>query len=290
MNCCPKCGFDQAAQDSCARCSFSPRLICGFAAYAPELADSAPGFSPEYFATLATLESKNFWFQARNALILWAFKKYFNNPHRYLEIGCGTGFVLSAIADAFPGMQIFGSEVFVEGLSFAKQRVEKAHLFQMDAKQIPYQRMFDVIGAFDVIEHIDDDSRVLQQMHRALLPGGGIIITVPQHSWLWSSQDEAAHHERRYSSLDLQKKVCDAGFRIAWTSSFVSLLLPAMAVSRMRKVAAGSDAVDLFSEFKISRALNFVLLKAMQLEMLLIRAGLRFPIGGSRILVAYKDA
>lgn len=289
MNCCPKCDSRDIAGNTCIFCSFSPPLISGFEAYAPELAKAAPGYNPEHYVTLATLESDNFWFKARNSLILWALRKFFPASDSYLEIGCGTGFVLGAIADAFPQMEVHGSEIFVEGLGFAKQRVARARLFQMDAKHIPYHETFDVIGAFDVIEHIDDDVRVLEQMNRALRPGGGIILTVPQHAWLWSSQDEAAHHVRRYSRDELCRKVSDAGFRVAWTSSFVSLLLPAMAASRLRKRATAGDDIDIFSEFRISPSLNFALLKIMQVELFLVRIGLRFLIGGSRILVAYRN-
>jgi SAM-dependent methyltransferase len=220
---------------------------------------------------------------------LWALKKFFPQSVSYLEVGCGTGFVLEAIARRNPELEVHGSEIFVEGLGFAKQRLDSAHLFQMDATRIPYSDKFDVIGAFDVIEHIENDTLVLQQMHRALRPGGGIILTVPQHRWLWSSQDEIAHHVRRYDQRELAGKVRDAGFRVAWTTSFVSLLLPAMAASRARKQSRDTSDTDSFSEFKLHRGLNAAMLKVMQFELALVKAGLKFPIGGSRILVAYRN-
>jgi SAM-dependent methyltransferase len=159
----------------------------------------------------------------------------------------------------------------------------------MDATRIPYREAFDVIGAFDVIEHIEDDAGVLAQMHLALRPGGGILLTVPQHMWLWSAQDDVAHHVRRYTRAELVRKVEAAGFRVAWTSSFVSLLLPAMALSRLGKRgdAAPTDE-DIYSEFRIPRWLNATLLAAMRVEHALMKLGIRFPIGGSRILAAYK--
>jgi SAM-dependent methyltransferase len=290
MNYCPKCGSRAIAGNSCTSCSFSPPVLAGFEAYAPALAETAPGYNPEHYVSLAALEATNFWFQARNDLILWAFRKYFPEAKAYLEVGCGTGFVLGAIAEAFPGMEVQGSEIYVEGLGFAKSRVGKARLFQMDATQIPYREAFDVIGAFDVIEHIEDDVRVLEQMNLALRPGGGILLTVPQHQWLWSAQDDVAHHVRRYTREELCRKVEAAGFRVAWTSSFVSLLLPAMALSRFgkRDKAAPTDE-DIFSEFRIPRWLNLSMLAVMRIEHALMRIGIRFPLGGSRILAAYKN-
>ena len=64
----------------------------------------------------------------------------------------------------------------------------------MDARRIPFEDEFDVIGAFDVLEHIKEDEQVLVQMHRAVKSGGGIMLTVPQHMFLWSEQDVQAHH------------------------------------------------------------------------------------------------
>lgn len=288
MNRCPVCESREVSGNACLACGFSPSCVDDFDAYAPGLAAAGPGYDPQHYANLAQLESGNFWFKARNELILWAFGRFFPRARSYLEVGCGTGYVLAAIADAFPGLEVHGSEIFVEGLGFAKDRVDRAHLFQMDARHVPYDAAFDVIGAFDVIEHIDEDVRVLEEMHRALHPGGGIILTVPQHDWLWSSQDEVAHHVRRYSRDELVGKVRDAGFRVEWTSSFVSLLLPAMAAARFAKRGDRAPEADVFSEFKLPRAVDAAMFRVMQAEIAMIRAGARFPVGGSRILVAYR--
>jgi SAM-dependent methyltransferase len=59
-----------------------------------------------------------------------------------------------------------------------------AVLFQMDARKIPFESEFDVIGAFDVLEHIEEDEKALAQIFHAVLPGGGLILTVPQHRFL----------------------------------------------------------------------------------------------------------
>ena len=165
------------------------------------------GYPPEYFAQMVEIEENSFWFRNRNRLILWALHKYFPEMCSFLEIGCGTGFVLSGIADAFPDVRLSGSEIFVEGLEFAAKRLKGVELMQMDARRIPYADEFDAIGAFDVLEHIKEDLTVLQEIYRALKPGGGLVLTVPQHPFLWSSVDESALHVRRYLATDLQKNV-----------------------------------------------------------------------------------
>ncbi len=288
MNFCPHCR-QTVSGGHCTSCGYAAVTIDGFPAYAPALAREAPGYDPEHYESLAQLEAGNFWFRARNALILWAFARHLPRARDYLEVGCGTGYVLSAISAAFPHLRVSGSEIFVEGLSIAARRAPAACLFQMDARNAPFAGVYDVVGAFDVIEHIDDDARVLAELHRVLRPGGGILLTVPQHPGLWSAQDDFAHHVRRYRRGELERKLQASGFAVAWTSSFVSLLLPALVASRLsrRKPAA---PVDPFAEFKLPRWLDAALLAVMRIEFALIRIGLRFPIGGSRIVVAFKTA
>ena len=289
MNTCPRCGLP-APDGSCMACGLKPEMIGGFRAYAPELANEAPGYDPQHYEKLANLESTNFWFRARNALILHAFRKYFPRTGHYLEVGCGTGFVLSAISEAFPELRISGSEIFVEGLSFAVQRAPRADLFQMDARSIPFAETFDVIGAFDVLEHIGDDTHVMTELRKALKQGGGLIVTVPQHMWLWSIQDDAAHHARRYEPGEMEHKLVEAGFDIRWSSSFVSLLMPALMLSRMTARKTPHDVSDPFREFNIPGWLNWMLLSTMGIERTLIKLGIRFPLGGSRIVVAFKKS
>lgn len=157
----------------------------------------------------------------------------------------------------------------------------------MDARRIPYQNEFDCIGAFDVLEHIVEDEAVLTEMQRALRPGGGIVLTVPQHPWLWSRQDDYACHVRRYSRGKLREKVLRAGFKVELETSFVSFLLPAMLVSRLlqRKAFASSDPM---AELRLPALINRTFEGVMNIERLFIRLGMRFPAGGSLLLIARK--
>jgi len=273
----------------CADCGSQPVTIDGFDAFAPSLASDNAGFRGEYFEELAGLEADNFWFRARNELIVWALARYFPDRRSFLEIGCGTGFVLSGIHATDPSLELSGSEIFSEGLAFAAARVPSAHFSQMDARHIPYRDEFDVIGAFDVLEHIDEDEAVLVEVGRALRRGGGFLATVPQHPSLWSLQDEHAHHVRRYTAASLRRKTEAAGFEVIRLTSFVSLLLPMLVAARMRtrgrRTDVGFDAID---ELRQPRAVNIALEAVMTLERSIIRHGLSFPAGGSLLLVARK--
>ena len=251
----------------------------------PDRTQGSEGFSADYFAQLVQLEEDSFWFQSRNRLLTWALGRYFPRARSLLEIGCGTGFVLSAIQRRFPKLRLSGSDLFDEGLALAQKRLPGVTLHQLDASHIPFKAEFDVVGAFDVLEHIKDDAAALQQMFQAAKPGGGVILTVPQHRFLWSSVDEYSFHERRYTRTQLRKKVERAGFNVRRITSFVSLLLPLMLVSRARHRTSHA-CTDPLAEYRIGSRLSAVLEKVMTVERVLIRAGLSFPAGGSLLLVA----
>jgi len=255
--------------------------------YAPHQALQGHGYDPAIYAELASLEDRHFWFRARNRLIVHCARKYFPRAQSLLEVGCGTGQVLRALAAAFPGARLHGSELFLEGLAFARDRAPGAQLMQMDATNIPFEDEFDVIGAFDVVEHIEDDERVLSRMHRALKRGGGAIFTVPQHPWLWSEQDVLACHVRRYERGELEAKLRKCGFRVVHSTSFVTILLPALAVSR--RAVRQRDA-DPLREMRIGNITNTLLDIVLRGECALLRTGVRLPVGGSRLVVASKDS
>ncbi len=257
-------------------------------ALSPQAGNAGDGFDPGYFARLFALESSSFWFRARNRLIVWAMQRYLPDARNFLEVGCGTGYVLTALADACPQLRLTGSEFFSQGLHWTAQRVPGATLMQMDARDLPFDDEFDAFGAFDVLEHIDDDQRVLEQAYRALHAGGGLLLTVPQHRFLWSALDEYAFHQRRYVRSELLAKVRAAGFDVLRCSSFVSLLMPVLLVSRATR--GSRKQVDSDAEFNIPRFLDYAFEKVMDAERALIRAGVSFPFGGSLLLVARKPA
>ena len=271
----------------CDVCGFEPPFVAGYPGFAPELAASNDGFDSAHFDQLHALESGNYWFRARNALLIRAMRTHFADARLFLEIGCGTGFVLHGIAAAIPELEIYASELSATALPYAGRRVPGAQLFQMDARSIPYADHFDVIGMFDVLEHIEDDERVLAQAYRALRHGGGLMVTVPQHRFLWSQFDERAKHVRRYAARELRTKVTAAGFRIVMMTSFVSLLLPAMVLSRLRQRAPRAD-YDPLAELRVGGLTNVALETVLAFERALIGLGVRFPAGGSLLVVARR--
>jgi SAM-dependent methyltransferase len=262
--------------------------IDGIRCYAPALALGSEDYPVDFYDRLCRLEQGHFWFQARNRIILRVLRRYLAQPRpRVLEIGCGTGYVLQRLA-AEGRYELIGLEEHIAGLRHARQRLPTIEFVQADARDLPYESEFDAIGAFDVIEHIDEDGAVFASMHRALRPGGIVVVTVPQHQWLWSAADEVAMHKRRYARAELAAKLSAAGFAMLYCTSFVTALLPIMYLSRLgkRRPAAGA-ATDVY-ELEISPVANTVCSAAMRIDEGLIGLGLSLPAGGSLLAVARK--
>ncbi|MBI5006864.1 MAG: class I SAM-dependent methyltransferase [Nitrosomonadales bacterium] len=239
---------------------------------------------------MAEVEPVHFWFVSRNQILRETLGNYFSAPAKVLEVGCGTGFVLSGVREAFPQADLSASDIYTEGLGYAAQRVPDAFLFQMDAQHIPFREEFDVIGAFDVLEHIEDDEAVLAQLFQACKIGGGVILTVPQHRWLWSRMDDFAHHKRRYTRDELIGKLEHAGFQIEYVTSFISLLLPLMLAARLLRSHEDTEMKDQMESagLSIGKLTNRIMSMVMAVERSLLRIGLRFPFGGSLLVVAKK--
>jgi len=277
---------------TCPGCGWSPVEVAGFPAFAPNMTTELVHYPKDAYAKLYELEANSFWFRNRNKLIVQTLSKIFPAALSLLEIGCGTGFVLAGIAAANPGLRLVGTDLHHEALDYAQARLPGGGvaLLQMDAGNIPYCEEFDVICAFDVLEHIPDDNVALRQIHRALKPGGGLMITVPQHPRLWSRSDDDARHLRRYTRQDLSRKLIENGFRMIMVSSFITLLLPLLIVSRILSRAGYNKKTinPQGKELDLPASIDWLFDKICAGERYLIRRHLSFPIGGSLLCVALR--
>ena len=256
---------------------------------------SLGGYDPSLFQQLAAVEDRHFWFQARNHLIFKMSKKLVSAlapGYRVLEVGCGTGNVLRVLRQACPDGTVVGLELWFDGLRFAQQR-SAGPLVQGDVRHCPFGKPFDLIGMFDVLEHVPEDLETLRALREALTPGGCLMLTVPAHQYLWSYFDEAAHHCRRYSAREIRARMVEAGFQVEFLSQFMSCIFPL--VWLFRKVRAQprrprpSDVKTLaLTEFRVVPVINGLLTALLKLETFWLSRGYRLPIGTSLIAVARR--
>ena len=286
MKICRHCDsrFEEAGY-KCPSCGHEPTSWNGLPCFAPALAFENDGFDPRFFAAMTEAAPRHFWLRQRTAVVLWALNKYFPGRHRGLDVGCGGGLMMRAIRARRPDIALDGADLFVSALALAAEGLpETARLMQMDAAALPFESEYDLIGLFDVLEHVDDDDAALAGAALALRPGGGLLLTVPQHRFLWSHLDERVRHRRRYSAAPLRAKLAAAGLRVEASVSYVSLLLPAMVLARF--AYRGSDRPE--DMLRLNGAVNAVFKGICALERGMIRSRLRLPFGDSLLIVARR--
>ncbi len=269
-------------------------LIDGVKCFSPEVAQSYSDYPDGGFDITDESANASFWVRSRNRLFKRMVLEQMNasGGTRLLEIGCGTGEFIRHIVDT-DGLDITGSEVYLKGLVYAKKKLPDVEFIQLDVTQATIDTQFDMIVAFDVIEHIDDDIAALANMHQMLAPGGTLVISVPQHQFLWSRLDEIVRHKRRYSRRDMLDKLQGQGFTVTRRTSFVFVLFPLMLVSRLldkRGRRADTDDAALDKRVSFSPWLNTIMDGLMRIDEALIRLGLSLPFGGTLVAVARKNA
>ena len=249
----------------------------------------------DIFDKLFEAEDHHFWFRARNRIIAAAVSRATGSlspGYRVLEIGCGTGNVLRVLERNAGSDRVIGMDLFSGGFKYARQRTDCA-LIQGDMYRLPFTIPFDVIGMFDVIEHLADDLMALRQVHRALKSGGKLLLTVPAHKKLWSYADEAAGHYRRYEADILAQVLRSAGFEIEYLTEYMVAILPLLWFKRKlyTQLAPRTQMKpkELFlEELRITPVLNEVLRWILDQEAIFVRVGCKLPFGTSLLVIARK--
>lgn len=266
--------------------------IEGFRCYAPDVARSYADYPSDGFDVTAEVEASSFWCRTRNRIIGGVVERFADRSRTLdmLEIGCGIGGIVAELR-RFSHLRLTASEIYLQALRYARTRVPGVQFIQLDATEMPFRDEFDLVGAFDVLEHIQDDERVIRGVRDALRPGGLFLVTVPQHKWMWSALDEIVNHKRRYTRTELLEKLQRGGFDVLFCSSFVTLLFPAMVASRLlaRARPISADRKQAFaSEVTLPPLANRVCDWLMRVDEFAVRSGVSLPYGGSLLVVAHK--
>jgi SAM-dependent methyltransferase len=238
---------------------------------------------PRYVAVHLEEDRSHWWFRGRLAVIVAVLRRALPaRPVRLLELGCGSGNVLSALAE-------FGEAVGIETHPDLIAAGRAAGL-DVRAGRLPDDLgvapgWADVALLLDVIEHVDDDVAALRAARRTIADGGLLVVTVPAYRWLWSGHDEALGHRRRYTARRLRAVAERAGFSVLRVSYFNTLLFPAVALVRVWKTLRGDRGHDLR---RPSAAVNRFLEGVFALERHVVpQMGL--PFGASLILIARPE-
>lgn len=267
---------------------FPPKTIEGIPCYSPATAFENEDYPSSAYGQYSDLEERHFWFKARARVLVFLISKFAQQDPEdfFLEIGCGTGYVAQQIAQEC-SFQVVASDVHISGLRIAKARESRVAFVQVNAKALPFHSAFTAVGAFDVLEHIDDDHSIIEGIHELIKPNGLFFLSVPQYQWMWSKLDDVGEHKRRYTRKDLESKLEHAGFKVEYISSFMFTLFPLMIISRFLK-KNGRTPDSEYGELRLNPILNRLLYTLTSLDVLLMKRGLSLPWGGSLIAIARK--
>jgi len=234
-------------------------------------------FDPDIFTRLKKAEKDHFWFRIRRKWIFDTIRRYIPPPAKVMEIGCGTGNVIAFLAEK--DYEVRGCDPFDEAQQHAWPGVE---IIKGDAVNVPVETSsIDVVGLFDVLEHLDDEKEALKEAHRIVKDSGIVVVTVPAREELWSKADELSFHRRRYTRRTLEQALRASRLQPVSTSyMFMGLYLP-IKIKRM-KVSKTEDP------FRVGRIMNTSLSALFEMERYISR-WIPLPTGTSLISVARPE-
>lgn len=197
----------------------------------------------QYYKEMAALQEEHWWYEGRRQILASIIDglKLSDNAN-ILEAGCGPGANLTML-------QTFGAVSAVEPEEFAAKYASDLSGLNVKTgflpEPFPFDGPFNLIGAFDVIEHIDDDVGALKALHTRSADNGCAVFTVPAHQWLWSKHDDINHHKRRYSRAQFKTALESAGYNVEKISYYNMWLFPlAVAVRHLKKALGKEDESD----------------------------------------------
>ena len=193
------------------------------------------------YEKMAELDQRHWWYRARRQVVAALIRRKARPPvgGRLLEIGCGTGHNLAMLGEFG---EVDALEVDEGARAMAERRLGRPVMFApLPELNGVAARHYDLIGAFDVVEHIDDDRAALVSIATRLKRGGRLVVTVPAHQWMWSAHDEVNHHKRRYSKRALRELLDASPLSLEAIGYFNSLLFPLAVAQRLASRVSKSN-------------------------------------------------
>ena len=220
------------------------------------------------------LEDNLWWYRARREIVTDIIKNI--NDHNnlsLLDIGCGNGHLLK------DSCQYVNKAVGIEKFDYSKPKFD--NIINIDIFDNTFEdNSFDIITFLDVMEHIEDENKFLQEVKRLIKYNGTIIITVPAYQWLFSNSDIFYGHYRRYNSKTLRKVLEDNGLEIQKLSYMNFFLFPLFALVRIIDKVFNRKKFE-YGESKLT---NTILYNIFHIEKYLLKK-FNLPFGSSLLTI-----
>lgn len=229
-------------------------------------------------------QPRYWWYQARESLLRAALSRYVGAPTRVLDVGSADGPSVRWLSGAG---KLASLDIDPRGL--------RAGGVCGSALALPFaDACFDVVAAFDVVEHCEPESTALAELARVLVPGGRLLMSVPAYQWAWTHFDADNGHHRRYTRRRAVSAVQAHGLVVERATYAFAGTFPLFAVERilrrLRDRASGRrgglEPGEVPPLPHVPRPVEWLLLALCRIdESLLPRRDLPF---GSSILVAAR--
>jgi SAM-dependent methyltransferase len=225
----------------------------------------------------ASLDHPDYWwYRARAELLRSALADAAGRPHRLLDVGSADGPSVEWLtADHRVAIDLDPRGLTAGGVCGS-------------VLALPFhESVFDVVCAFDVLEHCDPEAGALAEMTRVLAPQGRLLLSVPAYQWAWTDFDVAAGHVRRYTRGRLVGAVESAGLRVVRVSHIFASTLPAFVAERLARRVRPRPGGDPPALPEVHPLVESGLLAACRAESRLVRRH-DLPFGSSVVLAAVK--
>jgi SAM-dependent methyltransferase len=231
------------------------------------------------------LEESYWWFVGRRAILDRLLRRFALRTHLAVDLGCGSGRNMLLLARHCD--YVMGFDRSPAALKLAAAR--GFPIVCADGQSIPLaDSSVNLLCAFDVLEHLDDDMRALSEIHRVLQPGGFLLVTVPAYRFLWSEHDEALLHRRRYVATELHIKMTRSGFRVLKRSYAVFFFFVPIVLYRLfRGVFPKDPFAPRASHVMLPAFANNLLVALLRIEAWLM-GKINLPWGTSIVVLAQK--
>ena len=231
------------------------------------------------------LEDSYWWFLARNVIVRNLIFKFcsLKSGDEVLDVGCGTGGFAKFLSEYYDVLCLDTSSLALEYCS--KRGLKK--LYNMTLGEFPKSdNNIKAILMLDVVEHIEDDNKVIKEVFDALPSNGYFISTVPSYQWLWSKHDEIHLHYRRYNKNNYNELLLKNGFQIDYSSYYNFLLFFPAVIKRLfdkiLKIKDNNKPID-----EMTPMMNRIFHKIFSFEEKLL-GKISLPFGLSIITIARK--
>lgn len=196
-------------------------------------------FEEENLESLLRMQEDHFWYRGRHRFILHALRQQLGRRKELsaVDLGGGCGGWLAYLRDHEPDRfsELALADSSLHALELAGPVAGSfAERYHIDLYDLGWKSRWDVVFLLDVLEHLSDDARVLQQIQAAMRPGGLLFVTTPALSVFRSYNDDLVHHLRRYSRSDFAQLSEQSSLRLVRSRYFMFLLSPLVLARRLR--------------------------------------------------------